>query len=101
MRKLVPLLIVAAVGLTACHKAEVAGGGPRHGGRYLGVGTYPAGDLWEYLARKDTPANPQSASLADDDQIIVTVDSRTGELRQCGNLSGYCLSSNPWKAPAA
>jgi hypothetical protein len=94
------LLLVSAV-LTGCHKAELAGGDGRHGGRYLGVGTYPAGELWQRLARKDAPANPQAATLADDDQIIVTVDSRTGEIRQCGNLSGHCVSSSPWKVQAA
>ena len=24
------------------------------------------------------------------------IDTATGELRQCGNLSGHCLTSNPW-----
>ena len=36
------------------------------------------------------------ATLADDAQIIVIVDSRTGEVRQCGNMSGHCITTNPW-----
>jgi hypothetical protein len=26
------------------------------------------------------------------------VDSQTGEIRQCGNLSGHCIRMNPWEA---
>ena len=27
------------------------------------------------------------------------MDSATGELRQCGNLSGHCIGFNPWSRP--
>ena len=81
--------------------ADFAGGGPHHGGRYLGIGTYPAGQFWKQIVRQDPPKDSQAATLADDEQIIAIVDARTGEVRQCGNLSGYCVSSNPWKAAAA
>ncbi len=36
------------------------------------------------------------AGLADDEQVIVVVDSDTGEIRQCGALSGYCVGMRPW-----
>ncbi len=35
------------------------------------------------------------AGLADDEQVIVVVDSDTGEIRQCGALSGYCVGLRP------
>jgi hypothetical protein len=42
------------------------------------------------------PGNPAAATTADDSQIIVVVDSNSGEIRQCGNLSGHCIGMNPW-----
>jgi hypothetical protein len=40
-------------------------------------------------------------SPGDDQAIIVVVDSATGEIRSCGDLSGYCIGQNPWKKPLA
>ena len=33
--------------------------------------------------------------------MIVTVDSDTGEIRECGNYSGLCVSMNPWTKAVA
>ncbi len=27
---------------------------------------------------------------------IVVIDSHTGEVRQCGDYSGFCVTMNPW-----
>jgi hypothetical protein len=42
------------------------------------------------------PADPTSATTADDEHVIVVVDSQTGEIRECGDYSGVCASFNPW-----
>jgi hypothetical protein len=64
-------------------------------GRYLGVGVFSAGELWSKMA---VPANPDptAATSADDEHVIVVVDSQTGEIRECGDYSGVCASFNPW-----
>lgn len=95
---------VAALGVTGCQKADekapIAINGPR--GRYVGVGLYGAGPMWSHLVRPAaTDADPASARLDDDEQIIVLLDTATGELRQCGNLSGHCIGLNPWAQPLA
>jgi hypothetical protein len=91
--------IAATLCLSGCNKPRdaVEGGGDSHG-RYAGVGIYPAGRIWAQMvapkAAKDSLAN-----LHDDEQVIVVVDSRTGEVRQCGNMTGYCIGMNPWAGP--
>lgn len=84
--------------LLGCARAEDDGAGGGGRGRYAGAGVYPAGRMWSQMAVAKAGADPASARLGDDEQVIVTVDSRTGELRQCGNLSGYCVRSDPWTA---
>ena len=95
------------VGVVACslvggcgEQASVSGPGLKSQGRYAGIGTYTAGRLWAELADSSatSSATPDDASarLADDDQIIVVVDSHTGEVRQCGNYSGVCVAMSPW-----
>ena len=99
---------LAALLLGACQKkAETpatglfGGNGPR--GRYVGVGFYNPGQMWVHLkpalAPAEPSADPGAATLADDEQIIVVMDSATGEFRQCGNLSGHCIGFNPWAKP--
>jgi hypothetical protein len=44
--------------------------------------------------------DPAAATLDDDDHIVVVLDSATGQLRQCGNLSGHCIALNPWAKTA-
>lgn len=106
MRHFAPgLALVAAILLAGCGDRLGGGGQARHhGGRYIGIGLYPASALWQHLAGVARPANAQAATLEDDDQVIVVVDSQTGEIRQCGNLSGHCIAMNPWSgrpAPAS
>ncbi|QNQ10237.1 hypothetical protein [Sphingomonas alpina] len=98
---------LAAIGmlmcLAGCSKTEEATGEAQHQGRYVGIGIYSPSKLWALLK----PANPSkdkaAATLEDDSHVIVVVDSKTGEVRQCGNLSGYCVRMNPWggSAPVA
>ena len=97
-------IVVAALSLSACQKAReapAAGVSPR--ARYVGVGIYMPGDLWRHLARPQptTAPDPAAATLADDEQVIVVLDSATGEVRQCGNLSGHCVGLNPWSTTAS
>lgn len=94
------LILAAMTGLAGCDHESGPGPGAHHGGRYLGIGTYSAGRLWSRMSGAAAPADPARATIADDEQIIVTVDSRTGEVRQCGNLSGHCVASNPWQSGA-
>jgi len=92
------LVFVATAGLvlTGCSRSELTGSGPGHGaGRYAGVGLYQADRMWKQLVGP-APKEAGAARIADDSYVIVAIDSRTGELRQCGNLSGHCIGMNPW-----
>ena len=82
---------------------EVAfpGSSPRSPGRYAGIGTYDAGRLWAQMAGVDAPSDAAAATVEDDEHVIVVVDSHTGEVRQCGDYSGVCVTMNPWAAGAA
>jgi hypothetical protein len=93
-----PLLIAQAC-LSGCGGAPAPGPGIHHGGRYLGIGVYPAGSMWSRIALADRAGDGAAARTGDDEQVIVLVDSRTGEVRQCGNLTGYCIGMNPWAGP--
>ena len=92
----VALIATILVGLTGCHKmySTFDGGGPHHG-RYAGVGLFSPGKIWAHL-QGDASGDPAAAKPADDDVVIVVVDSDTGEIRECGNYSGRCVSMNPW-----
>jgi hypothetical protein len=52
--------------------------------------------MWAEMPRPTAKADPAAARLEDDEHIIVVVDSHTGEVRQCGDHSGYCVAMNPW-----
>ena len=66
-------------------------------GRFVGVGIYSAGSAWSRMAGADDPkAPPTRSKVADDQAIIVVQDTKTGELRACGDMTGYCISMNPW-----
>jgi hypothetical protein len=101
MQRFGPGFLILAACLSGCgqhpayNSTETA---EHHGGRYLGIGVYPASDLWQHLTAPDRGADPHAATLADDTQLIVVVDSNSGEIRQCGNMSGHCIGMNPWAA---
>jgi hypothetical protein len=92
--------VIAALGLIGCKPVQTvwdeASQSSRHG-HYVGVGIYNPGAPWAKLADAPDTADPASARTADDQAIIVVVDSDTGEVRACGDLSGYCIGMNPWK----
>lgn len=82
--------------LAGCGQASNGPASPDRHGRYAGIGTYPADQLWSHMAEPARPADAAAATISDDEQIIVLVDSHSGEVRQCGNLSGHCIAMNPW-----
>ena len=90
--------LLLATGLGACGRTADSEAYASHQGRYLGIGVYPAGEMWSRIALPDRAADRAAAATADDEQVIVVVDSRTGEVRQCGNLTGHCIGMNPWAA---
>ena len=92
---------IAAMCLAGCGRPANGGLTVAPHGRYAGVGVYPAGRMWSQQAVGDPSRDLASAKLRDDEQVIVVVDSNTGELRQCGNLSGYCVGLAPWAKPLA
>ncbi len=63
--------------------------------RYAGIGIYNADRLWRAIKGAPETKDPEVAKLADDDMVIVVSDSKTGEIRQCGNHSGFCVTMNP------
>jgi hypothetical protein len=89
--------IVAATCLSGCGQQAATNSVGHHGGRYLGIGVYQAGALWSRMVAANPPANGPAATVADDEQVIVVVDSNTGEIRQCGNFTGHCIRMNPWE----
>ena len=93
--------LVAAACLGGCGDAPNDIAGADHRGRYHGIGTYAAGRMWSRMVATERFVQPAAANLADDEQIIVVVDGQTGEVRQCGNLSGHCIAMNPWTGPLA
>jgi hypothetical protein len=90
----------AALGLSGCRKSDVVGLSDHHG-RYAGVGIYAPNTAWSRMLQDQQPRSASGAKLADDEAIIVVTDSQTGELRACGDLSGYCVGMNPWQTGLA
>ena len=96
----------ATVAVSGCKKADGtdaiwAFGDPARQGRYVGIGIYSPGAPWTKLVAERLSAAPTSAKLVDDQAVIVTTDSQTGEVRACGDLTGYCVGMNPWKQTLA
>jgi len=91
----VPALLAACL-LAGCHRGPGGVSRPPRHGRYAGIGVFEPGNLWSRMALPKTAAAPQAATTADDEHIIVVVDTDTGEVRQCGDHSGYCTAMNPW-----
>jgi hypothetical protein len=96
MRLLFPLILAAC--LSGCGQQPAYSPTEHNGGRYLGIGIYPVTDLWRHLAVPHSGTDPRAATLEDDSQVIVVVDSNSGEIRQCGNMSGHCIGMNLWAA---
>lgn len=96
--RLIQAALLAASCLAGCGQTSSEDAYASHHGRYLGIGVYSAGTMWSRIAVPDRAADAAVASTADDEQVIVVIDSRTGEVRQCGNLTGYCIGMNPWAA---
>src|SRR5688572_21142023 len=94
MKRATALILILL--LASCDQQPAGQAPPIRHGRYAGIGTYSAGQLWSRMAIGVKPADKAAATIQDDDEIIVSVDSYTGEVRQCGNLSGYCIGMNPW-----
>ena len=95
----VAALLLASLTLSACGPKVVEGGAgaPSAHGRYNGVGIYGPGKQWTKMMAAQQAADPQLARPIDDQVIIVLEDSLTGEVRACGDLTGYCIGMNPWK----
>jgi len=90
-------LLATACVLAGCQRADDAyGPNPMTSGRYAGIGTFDAGRMWSQTAGVAAPKDPAAAKLEDDEHVIVVIDTRTGEVRQCGDHSGVCVAMNPW-----
>jgi hypothetical protein len=97
MRILVTGLLAVSALLSGCQKsADAEFGSQKSQGRFSGVGIFDAGKLWAQMAISASPKDPAQANISDDDYVIAVIDSQTGEVRQCGNHSGFCVSMNPW-----
>ena len=88
--------ILAAASVASCNGAPVGTFGDGGRGRYVGVGIYRPGVAWTKIAAAE-PKTANAAKREDDQAIIVVEDSLTGELRACGDLTGYCIGTNPWR----
>jgi hypothetical protein len=97
MRKTRLGVAVIASLLAGCGNGEdTFGPNTRAQGRYAGIGTFEAGRMWSQTAGITEPADAAAARLADDEHVIVVIDTHTGEVRQCGDHSGVCVAMNPW-----
>ena len=93
-------VVLPALCLGACNKPKEARAETADvHGRFAGIGIYSTDRMWSQLVGAEAPKSPAAARLQDDREVIVVVDTRTGEIRQCGNLSGYCVGMSPWAKP--
>jgi hypothetical protein len=113
-RYLIAAMVVLAFGASACRKAGAADAasdavcdpagraGPTG---YVGVGIYTPSVSWQRLVEASAPTseqaapNPALARKIDDQVVIVVQNSRTGDIRACGDMTGYCVGMNPWAKP--
>jgi hypothetical protein len=92
------ILAVTGLALSGCIKKSADGVDQTYPhGRYSGVGIYGPSRQWTKLIGAQQAKDPQLAQPIDDQVIIVVQDSATGEVRACGDLTGYCIGMNPWK----
>lgn len=87
--------VVALLALTGCDQPKGHSFTAGQRGRYVGVGHFPPGPMWSQIMRGAQADGPR-AKPSDDEQIIVVMDSQTGQVRQCGNLTGHCIGLDPW-----
>jgi hypothetical protein len=57
------------------------------------------GSKWTRMVLAQQPNDDHAARQIDDQVVIVVADSVSGELRACGDLTGYCIGMNPWRKP--
>ncbi len=93
-------LMLAGAALAGCNLRAISDEGNQagHRGRYGAVGLYSPSRQWTRLIGANASKDPQVAQRIDDQVIIVVQDTATGEVRACGDLTGYCIGMNPWKA---
>jgi len=100
---LIVLLLTGSM-LAACDRQEAVNeveAMAKSPGRYAGIGTFEPGRMWTQVTGAPVSKDPKVATLADDEHIIVVLDSHTGEVRQCGDHSGVCIAMNPWSGNGA
>lgn len=94
-------MVVISAGLLISGCGPHLANAPHRGeGRYQGIAIGPAGDAWRKLADAPKPLSAKIANLADDDYLIVVTDTTSGEVRECGDRSGFCVQLRPWDKPA-
>jgi hypothetical protein len=86
---------ILLLALGACARGSAGTAQTEERGRYVGLGVYAAGPNWSRMTVAAS-SSPGAAGLKDDEEILALLDSRTGEVRQCGALSGICIAMNPW-----
>jgi hypothetical protein len=86
--------MIVAASLSGCDRPHLQSSAH---GRYVGIGIYNTGAQWTRMVGSDTPKVTPAARTIDDQVIIVVEDTETGEVRACGDLTGYCIGMNPWK----
>ena len=97
MRTRSSVLLLITCLLASCNQRDAtSSAGPKSLGRYSGIGTFDAGRLWREMKAAPVSKDTAAAQLADDEHVIVVLDSHTGEVRQCGDHSGFCVAMNPW-----
>jgi len=108
----IAVLVLLVLGVSACRpKADAvadssAAREPDPAGRagptgYVGVGIYSPSLAWQRMveASAQTTPSPALARKVDDQVVIVVQNSRTGDIRACGDMTGYCVGMNPWAKP--
>ena len=96
-RGLICMTLAAVVCLGGCVKHADDWQGAAGHGRYFGVGIYGPDHQWRHLVATQVSKDTAAARPIDDQVIIVVENSVTGEVRACGDLTGYCIGMNPWK----
>ena len=90
---------LAVFALCGCDRAATfAGLSDDAHAHYASIGIYAPGESWPRIAGPQQAKSGAPAIPLDDQAIFVVMNSRTGEIRACGDLTGYCIGMNPWKS---